>query len=138
MSASELVDRLHGVRRTGTGRYVARCPAHKDKSPSLSVRELEDGRVLLHCFAGCDAASVLAAVDLSMESLFPERLETSGRPVRRPWPAADLLNVIDFESLVVVMTVAKRVETGSIGAGDLARVTTARERLWEVSRWLPR
>jgi DNA primase len=36
------------------GSWTACCPAHNDKGPSLAIRETEDGRVLLHCFAGCE------------------------------------------------------------------------------------
>lgn len=51
---------------------MAKCPAHDDKSPSLSVRETEDGRVLIHCHAGCGASDVLAAIGLTLADLFPE------------------------------------------------------------------
>jgi putative DNA primase/helicase len=49
---TEVLPRLEGVRRH-PGYYVARCPAHTDRNPSLSIREGEDGKVLLKCFAGC-------------------------------------------------------------------------------------
>lgn len=74
MSAAEkLVARLDGVRETGTGRWIARCPAHEDKRPSLSIRELDDGRVLVHDFGGCEVGDVLAAVGLEFSDLYPER-----------------------------------------------------------------
>ncbi|MBL7493883.1 DUF3987 domain-containing protein [Frankia sp. AgB1.9] len=56
-----------------------RCPAHEDRSPSLSVGIGQDGRVLLKCQAECDLASVLAAVGLDEADLFPPR-EASDRP----------------------------------------------------------
>ncbi len=74
MTAAALLDRLRGVRKKGPGRWVAKCPAHDDRSPSLSVRELDDGRVLIHDFAGCVPSDVLAACGLSLSDLFPERL----------------------------------------------------------------
>ena len=65
MSAADLLlSRLDGVRRTGSGRWIARCPAHDDRRPSLSVRELDDGRTLLHCFSGCSPDAVLDAIGL--------------------------------------------------------------------------
>ena len=54
--------RLEYVRKSGGGSVVARCPAHRDKSPSLSVKEGGDGRVLLYCFAGCPTSDVVAAL----------------------------------------------------------------------------
>jgi DNA primase len=47
MSAEALLAHLDKVRRTGAGRWIARCPAHDDKSPSLAIRELDDGRTLI-------------------------------------------------------------------------------------------
>src|SRR5262249_40017408 len=38
------------------------CPAHEDRSPSLSVSETRDGRPLVHCFAGCTPAQVIDAL----------------------------------------------------------------------------
>ena len=69
--ASRLLPRLQGVRETGPCRWIAQCPAHDDRSPSLSVRELEDGRLLIHDFAGCEPFAVLTAVGLEMKDLFP-------------------------------------------------------------------
>ena len=71
MSADILLARLERVRKRTGDQWSARCPAHDDKGPSLSVRELPDGRVLLYCFAGCDAGDVVAAVGLDLADLFP-------------------------------------------------------------------
>lgn len=48
---NRLLDPLEKVKKTGTDRWIARCPAHADKSPSLSIRYADD-RILLHCFGG--------------------------------------------------------------------------------------
>lgn len=81
MNAGELVRALGG--RHGT----ARCPAHRDRNPSLSVRDTGDGRPLVHCHAGCPQDAVIAALrDLG---LWPERHDD--RPIirarRAPPPA---------------------------------------------------
>lgn len=60
----------YGPRRSGTG-YQCRCPSHEDRQASLSVSAGDDGRVLLHCHAGCDAESVVAALGLRMADLMP-------------------------------------------------------------------
>lgn len=102
MSADALLPRLERVRKTGNGRWVSRCPAHEDKAPSLSVRELDDGRVLLHCFAGCETQSVLDAVGLTFEDLFPEKVGGDiGRRERRPFNAADVLRCLSYEAVVL-------------------------------------
>jgi hypothetical protein len=58
------------ARSAGRGRWVGRCPAHPDRSPSLSITGGRDGRVLLRCFAGCESASVLKAMGLSWSDVF--------------------------------------------------------------------
>lgn len=104
MSAETLLSRLERVKRTGAGRYQARCPAHDDRGPSLSVRELDDGRALVHCFAGCDVHSVLSALGLTFDDLFPPRdLGQHAKRESRPFPATDILRAIAFEALVVAV-----------------------------------
>jgi phage/plasmid primase-like uncharacterized protein len=72
MSAAAIVAALGG-RWCGT--YgVCRCPAHDDKHPSLSITDGSDGRLLVHCFAGCDGTEVLA--HLRGRGMFTERDET--------------------------------------------------------------
>lgn len=68
MTSQDLLSRLQGVRRTGAG-WIARCPSHDDRSPSLSIREA-DGKILLHCFAGCEARSITAALGVEVKDLF--------------------------------------------------------------------
>lgn len=116
MSATEtLLTRLEGVRQTGPGRWVARCPAHADKSPSLSIRETDDGRILIHDFSGCAAADVVAAVGLTLSHLFPERLTHSTKSTRpNHWHAArEALRAVSAEALLVAIaaeTIAKGVQ----------------------------
>jgi hypothetical protein len=63
-----IVQRLE-AKRSGSG-YVARCPAHEDRTPSLSISEGDDGRVLLKCFAGCSFEEIVVALGLQMKDLF--------------------------------------------------------------------
>lgn len=71
MGDKRILQRLENVRKQGKG-YVACCPAHQDRSPSLSLYFHDDGRILMHCFAGCETSDVLAAIGLTMSELFPE------------------------------------------------------------------
>lgn len=60
---------LDMVKASGTG-WIARCPAHEDGRPSLTIGEGDDGRVLLHCFAGCSPAAICDAIGLQTGDLF--------------------------------------------------------------------
>lgn len=98
-AAEKLLSRLDAVRQTGPDRWIARCPAHDDRQPSLSVREDPDGKLLLHCFGGCGAGDVVGAVGLSLADLFPPHDSISyDRPPKRRgvhrWPAADVLRCL--------------------------------------------
>lgn len=69
MTAAEIAHHLHG-RKSGAG-YIAKCPAHNDREPSLSLADGDDGRLLVYCHAGCPQAAVIAA--LKGLGLWPER-----------------------------------------------------------------
>jgi hypothetical protein len=131
MSADSILPRLEMVRPSGAGRWMARCPAHEDRGPSLSIRELDDGRTLIHCFAGCQPNDVLAALGLSLSDLFPD----GGRlPGRGPFPAADVLRAVLFEALVVVASGAKLRASEPLLPEEWERLMLAVERLQEASR----
>ena len=67
-----LLSKLDGVKETRPGKWRARCPAHEGKSLSLSIAEADSGAALLHCFSGCGAIEVLAAVGLQLPDLYPK------------------------------------------------------------------
>jgi hypothetical protein len=70
VNIDELLSRLERVRRRSSG-WTARCPAHDDRNPSLSVCVAEDGRILVHCHAGCTADAVVAKLGLELRDLSP-------------------------------------------------------------------
>jgi len=63
---------LENVKSAGDGKYTAACPAHEDRSPSLSISSGDDGRVLLHCFAGCTNETIVKAWGKTMSDLMPD------------------------------------------------------------------
>lgn len=103
MKAEELVSRLEKCRQTRPGRWVACCPAHVDKTPSLAVSELPDGTLLIHCFADCTPVDILAAIGLDLGDLFPEPMKDRTGPVRGAFNAADVLECLRFEAHVAYM-----------------------------------
>jgi hypothetical protein len=70
----------HAVKKSGTG-YIARCPAHDDHNPSLSITENAAGGVLLHCHAGCTTDAIVHAVGIELRDLMPPRPDTERRIV---------------------------------------------------------
>lgn len=87
MTAGVLLDRLHNVRAVGPGRWHAGCPlCQSRRGRPVSVRELDDGTVLVHPFCGCASADVITAVGVEFAQLFPKRLEPRGPLPRSEWP----------------------------------------------------
>ena len=97
MSAQILINALTGVKARGQGKWICKCPAHQDRTASLSVSETQDGRTLLKCFAGCDTEAILGAVGMEFADLFPERLPDAKPQKQRHYNASDLLDIVRVE-----------------------------------------
>ena len=65
------------VKPSGRSKWTAKCPSHDESGQSLSVSEDSQGKVLLHCHAGCKTDAVMAALGLKMKDLFPEDGEST-------------------------------------------------------------
>lgn len=136
MTAAAILDRLHGVRETGPGRWIARCPAHEDRSPSLSLKEAEDGKLLVKCFGGCAAGDVVAAVGLTLADLFPDRPERQPyhRPSKSRIPAGDLLLLLEREADVLRVLAADFMRVRTLDADGWGRLNQAADRIgWVAS-----
>ncbi len=107
----KITSRLDGVRMTGKDRAVARCPAHNDKTPSLSIRETEDGTILIKCFAGCGAADVLSAIGLELVDLFPESERRPHSKSMKPnhWHAKGVALQTLYTEVVIVLLAANEI-----------------------------
>ncbi len=130
MSANTLLLHLTGIKETGAGRYLACCPAHSDKRPSLAIRELDDERVLIHCFAGCSVEEVLHAVGLELDALYPEKLIGHClHPERRPFSARDILEAVGNEALIVSVAASTIARGETLVEDDRKRLMLASRRL---------
>lgn len=126
-----LLERLAAVRNVGPGRWIARCPAHEDRHPSLSIKETDDGTILLKCWAGCSAAEVVAAVGLTLRDLFPHAPVDSHhrRPARKVWTALDALRCLAREALVVQIAAEDQAAGKTLDPDDRQRLARAAARL---------
>lgn len=95
------ISRLQSVKTAhalpGERRALACCPAHEDRHPSLDLRELPDGRLLILCRAnGCGALDIVEAVGLDLSDLFPRdlRMAPVGRKGRGAGHAASMPQLI--------------------------------------------
>lgn len=138
MSAEKLLQRLDKVKQTRAGSWIACCPAHEDKTPSLSITESSDGWVGVHCFAGCPVFEVCAAVGIELHDLFPPRpLETMPdrtRPLSRPINPADALACLAEESLIAAVAASNLAQGMTLTDADRDRLWKAANRLEEGAR----
>jgi hypothetical protein len=116
-----VLEHLQGVHRSGAG-WTARCPNHEDRQASLSVKEGDDGRVLVHCFRGCGSADVVMSAGLSFPDLFPAGSRERFRP--RVWKGTITMNAQGRPALAAF-------GDDQVGAllGELARLAKVRNTL---------
>lgn len=129
MTGDEFVSRLEKVRPTAPGRWMARCPAHEDRTASLAVAD--DGeRVLLHCFALCGNEQILGAMGLHWSALFRDS-DWAGKSFQPPprLSPSDALRALDLE-IGVVMLCAEDMAAGKcLSDEDRERLRVAYRRL---------
>lgn len=127
MDVDKLITQLEGVKTTGQGRWIARCPAHEDRSPSLAIREIDD-RVLIHCFAGCSTYEIVSAVGLKLSDLFPDKINTNNKPLSRPFPAADILRCLRSEITFLVVCATSLARSKKLNQEDKDRLLVSASR----------
>lgn len=97
MTLNDFLSRLNGV-KPFNGYYMAMCPVHNTKDSSMSVKQADDGSILLHCHRGCDTRDIVDALGLKMSDLFADgRKGVSAahdfkkieKPVKTPWHPRD-------------------------------------------------
>lgn len=120
MKVDRLLSGLRKVKQTARDEWVACCPSHDDKSPSLSIKETSEGMVLIHCFAGCSPLEVLGAVGMTFEDVMPERL---GDPIKGfkkiPWNPRTILEAMTSNAqLAAVLTTKAAFEELSLAERD--------------------
>lgn len=129
--ADKLLPHLHGVRQRGPGQWSACCPAHEDRSPSLSIRERDDGALLLRCWAGCTVESIVGAVGLGLADLFP-RTGSSGKASKLRLPAAQALEILSREALTIYVVGSDMHRGRQIDSAGFDRLAVAVRRVGQI------
>ena len=132
--APDFLSLLTDVKDRGNGNYLACCPAHEDKSPSLSVKVDTDGTVLVHCFGGCSAQQIVESVGLELKDLFPPNLDKhSFRKSQKPrYNYKDLLFILAHESLVVFIAANDLKQGKALSDVDQQRLEQACGRIQRI------
>lgn len=131
----DILPSLTKVKRTGRGNWMACCPAHHDRSPSLTIHEAADGRILVKCWAGCEFSEIVEAVGLGWEPWFPPKQADDFKPaIRRPYPAGDVLQALAEESFLCAVFVANLAEGVKVSTDDYKRFLAAAGRIVEGAK----
>lgn len=131
MSAQVLLERLDSVRQVTPHKWMAKCPAHADRLPSLSVSEQPDGRALFNCYAGCDGAAVLAAVGLRFHDILPRHLgeyvplPRHDRPTAPRVPLQEVVSALAHEAHVIVLIVSDLIDGAPLTPETIERLSRA-------------
>lgn len=125
-----IAGRLDHAKRLSDGRWIARCPAHDDRMPSLSLADVGT-KILIRCHAGCETGDILAAIGLRWADLFADSDEwaaseaaavsLAAHKLRRTWQ----ISPIDFERRIIEIAIAQ----GELSVEDRVRVELAVHRL---------
>lgn len=97
---ANVLDRLESVKAESKTQWVGKCPAHVDAKPSLSIGLGDDGRVLLHCQAGCPFNAILEALQISASDLYPNSSDPSPngqRQITATYDYTDTFGVLLFQ-----------------------------------------
>lgn len=122
-------------RKTGKDRAIFHDPTTLDRHPSGSVRELDDGRLLIHLFNGTSVDAALSAVGLTFADLYPRRRNAtvSTPAIRRPFFPSDVFDIARHEVGVVAIIASDMAHGKTIDQRDHARLLDAAGRLNRIA-----
>lgn len=134
MSANieKLISRLSGVKKQGQYKWLSRCPAHQDKSPSLAIKLGPDGVILVHCFAGCSVHSVLQAISLEPTDLFPPKITKCAVKGAKDFDAYTALRAMADDVLIVLVACRMVLKGEKLAGRDFERLSLSARRLQEA------
>jgi hypothetical protein len=131
MNINDFLSYFEKSYRSGKDEYQCLCPAHNDKTASLSIKNLPDERILIHCFAGCAANDILGAVGLTFDDIVPKRLGDF-KPVSKPFNPYAVLKAISNETLLVALAGLEVANGKILPQEDKDRLMIAVNRLREA------
>lgn len=137
MTIETFLSKLQKVRKRAHGQWMALCPVHGEKTPSLSIKD-DNGTILIHCF-GCGAGGVdvCGAVGVDPAELFPPRdnVNYERTPTRSYFPADQVLEGLATETLIVHM-ISKDMLTNGIDQETRERLILAVSRIHAASNYI--
>ncbi len=114
MTIETFLNKLQKVKRLKNGEWVACCPVHDDKSPSLSITD-DNGKVLIYCFGcGAKAPEIAGALGVDISELFPpkENYDPNIKQTRKYFPANQIYESLTDETMVILIIANDMLKNG--------------------------
>ncbi len=127
-----ILDRVQKLKKTGANKWLACCPAHDDRSPSLSVKYVDD-KILIHCFAGCSVVDVVEALGLELKDLMPDNPDF--KPCKPPrFNKSELFDRLLFESHILLVVNAQLMQGKPLSDVDFKRLIQAKDTIENITK----
>lgn len=127
----QILSHFNKVSRTSkNNQYQCLCPAHNDRTASLSIKFNDDGRVLMNCFAGCDIENIIGSVGLSFNDIIPNRIDDL-KPIGKIFNPYAVLKSLRDEIMIVLMMAISIRKKEQISNEDYDRFIIAYQRIRE-------
>jgi hypothetical protein len=133
-----ITSQLENVVHAQNGQARAICPSHESRNNTrtLAIKESDEGGVLVHCFAGCSAAEILAPLGLELADLYPKPLQsTPGRTFTKKaaFSPREALRILSFEITLASMFIDNVIDKRVLSEKDWNRFLLARDRVSNVA-----
>jgi hypothetical protein len=125
VNVESLLAQLSKVRQKAPGEWLACCPAHQDRTPSLAIKDCGDGRILVHCHAECMPEDVVGAVGLTLADLMPEK-PIQDAVKRSPFSARTALEALSYQANIVAVAASMMSQGETLSLKD-------KDRLFEIA-----
>jgi hypothetical protein len=122
-----LLSRLDKVKSKGSGKWLALCPAHADKRPSLAIKLTDDDKILLKCWGACDVESIVSAIGLTLSDLMPEKPQGYNRTRARVprFSKTEMFDRLLHESIILSLAIRQLMSGKELSQADIASVHKA-------------
>lgn len=122
-----LLSRLDKVKSNGSGKWIALCPAHADKRPSLAVKLTDDDKILLKCWCACDVESIISAIGLTLSDLMPEKPQGYNRTRARVtrFSKTEMFDRLLHESIILGLGIRQLLNGKELSPTDIESISKA-------------
>jgi len=133
MTIETLLSRLKKVKSTSRNRWSCLCPSHQDKSPSMHVQLMDDGKILINCKAGCETYDIIQSIGLDWADVMPESpTHHRQKPKSQVLYPSEALMLIQNESRII-MACAYAMRNNTLTNNDLMRAEKAMQTINKVN-----